>query len=160
MDKERSTEWARVVNATVQVLQQQYELHPETGLVADFLVYNHDEKCYKPAQGKVLERESDGEFGYNACRSLSLIYPAICTWNTCSRVGQTSQSPTVLGFLQNARGCLVVKGRGQTAQNYLEQNLEEGFTLFKSLLLSGQPSQVRHYQRGQQWLLGRIQWQH
>ena len=67
-DKERSAQWSGVVNATIEVLQQQLKLHPDTGLVADFLVYNKAEKQYKPAKGKVLERETDGEFGYNACR--------------------------------------------------------------------------------------------
>ena len=52
----------------MKVLQQQLALHPDTGLLADFLVYDHSEKSYKPSKGKVLERDSDGDFSYNACR--------------------------------------------------------------------------------------------
>ena len=52
----------------MKLLEQQLALHPDTGLLADFLVYNKSEKRYKPSKGKVLERERDGDFGYNACR--------------------------------------------------------------------------------------------
>ena len=52
----------------MKLLQQQLALHPDTGLLADFLVYNKSEKRYKPSKGKILERERDGDFGYNACR--------------------------------------------------------------------------------------------
>ena len=68
VDKERSSNWVSVIDATVGVLQQQLALNPDTGLLADFLVYDHSEDKYKPAKGKILERESDGDFGYNACR--------------------------------------------------------------------------------------------
>lgn len=52
----------------MKLLEQQLALHPDTGLLADFLVYNKSEKRYKPSIGKILERERDGDFGYNACR--------------------------------------------------------------------------------------------
>ena len=68
VDTQRSKQWGSVIKASVQVLQQQLALHPETGLLADFLVYNKSEKRYKPSKGKILERDSDGDFGYNACR--------------------------------------------------------------------------------------------
>ena len=68
VDTQRSKQWSSVIEASVQVLQQQLALHPETGLLADFLVYNKSEKRYKPSKGKILERDSDGDFGYNACR--------------------------------------------------------------------------------------------
>lgn len=56
------------MNATVAVLEQQMALHPDTGLLADFLVFDHTQKRYQPSKGKILERDSDGDFGYNACR--------------------------------------------------------------------------------------------
>ncbi|KAL0041273.1 hypothetical protein WJX77_010658 [Trebouxia sp. C0004] len=68
VDTQRSKQWISVIEASVQVLQQQLALHPETGLLADFLVYNKSEKRFKPSKGKILERDSDGDFGYNACR--------------------------------------------------------------------------------------------
>ncbi len=68
VDTQRSKQWSSVIEASVQLLQQQLALHPETGLLADFLVYNKSEKRYKPSKGKILERDSDGDFGYNACR--------------------------------------------------------------------------------------------
>ena len=68
VDTKRSGQWQRVIKAIVELLQQQLALHPETGLLADFLVYNKSEKRYKPSKGKILERDSDGDFGYNACR--------------------------------------------------------------------------------------------
>ncbi len=74
VDTKRSGQWQRVINAIVELLQQQLALHPKTGLLADFLVYNLAEKCYKPSQGKILERDSDGDFGYNACRRVA-VYP-------------------------------------------------------------------------------------
>ena len=71
VDTERRSQWLGVIDASVEVLQQQLALHPDTGLLADFLVYDHAQKKYKPSQGKILERDSDGDFGYNACRSVS-----------------------------------------------------------------------------------------
>ena len=68
VDTERSSNWVSVINATVAVLEQQLALHPDTGLLADFLVYDHSQKKYRPSKGKILERDSDGDFGYNACR--------------------------------------------------------------------------------------------
>ena len=68
VDTVRTTQWNTVIDAIVELLQQQLALHPDTGLVADFLVYNQAEKRYQPSQGKILERDTDGDFGYNACR--------------------------------------------------------------------------------------------
>lgn len=69
VDTKRKEEWEGLIQATVKLLQQQLALHPDTGLLADFLVYNKSEKRYKPSKGKILERERDGDFGYNACRA-------------------------------------------------------------------------------------------
>ncbi len=70
VDTERTQKWKTVIDAIVELLQQQLALHPDTGLLADFLVYNKSEKRYKPSKGKILERVSDGDFGYNACRQV------------------------------------------------------------------------------------------
>ena len=68
IDTERKSQWLSVIEATVKVLQQQLALHPDTGLLANFLVYDHSDNRYMPSTGKILERDSDGDFGYNACR--------------------------------------------------------------------------------------------
>lgn len=68
VDTERSSQWLSVIEATVKLLQQQLALHPDTGLLADFLVYDHSKNTYLPSKGRILERDSDGDFGYNACR--------------------------------------------------------------------------------------------
>lgn len=52
-DIERRTEWKQVLDCTIAVLQEQLALHPQTGLLADFLVYSTAEKRYKPAEGKL-----------------------------------------------------------------------------------------------------------
>lgn len=44
-------EWKQVLDSTITVLQDQLALHPQTGLVADFLVWSPSEKRYKPAEG-------------------------------------------------------------------------------------------------------------
>ena len=62
----------------MEILRQQLALHPDTGLLADFLVYDHSQQKYKPSQGKILERESDGDFGYNACRLVTQLPPSSC----------------------------------------------------------------------------------
>ena len=68
VDTERAQEWKQVLDSSVAVLQDQLALHPQTGLLADFLVYNPAEKRYKPSEGKVLEKDTDGEYGWNSCR--------------------------------------------------------------------------------------------
>ncbi|KAL3157183.1 hypothetical protein ABBQ38_001422 [Trebouxia sp. C0009 RCD-2024] len=67
-DTERKMEWKQVLDSTITVLQDQLALHPQTGLVADFLVWSPSEKRYKPAEGKILEKDNDGEYGWNSCR--------------------------------------------------------------------------------------------
>lgn len=67
-DTARSKEWRQVLDSTIAVLQDQLALHPETGLLADFLVYSPPEKRYKPSEGKILEKDSDGQYGWNSCR--------------------------------------------------------------------------------------------
>lgn len=52
-DTERRMEWKQVLESTIAVLNDQLALHPQTGLLADFLVYSVSEKRYKPAEGKL-----------------------------------------------------------------------------------------------------------
>ncbi|DBA92104.1 TPA: hypothetical protein ACH3X1_015830 [Trebouxia sp. C0004] len=68
-DTERAKEWKQVLDSTIAVLQHQLSLHPQTGLLADFMVYNHSEQCYKPCEGKMLEKDNDGEYNWNSCRA-------------------------------------------------------------------------------------------
>lgn len=68
VDTERAQEWKQVLDSSIAVLQYQYALHPQTGLLADFLVYNQAQKRYQPSEGKVLEKDTDGEYGWNSCR--------------------------------------------------------------------------------------------
>ena len=46
-------EWKQVLDSSIAVLHDQLALHPQTGLLADFLVYSTPEKRYKPAEGKL-----------------------------------------------------------------------------------------------------------
>ncbi len=73
-DTERAKEWKQVLDSTIAVLQHQLRLHPQTGLLADFLVYDHSERCYKPCEGKVLEKDNDGEYNWNSCRYLKHLH--------------------------------------------------------------------------------------
>ncbi|RKP07245.1 Six-hairpin glycosidase-like protein, partial [Thamnocephalis sphaerospora] len=66
--QERAMEWLQVVNATRRCINTQFHLHPQTGLVADFLVWDVQQAMYMPAPGKVLESMHDGHFYWNACR--------------------------------------------------------------------------------------------
>ena len=52
-DTERRMEWKQVLDSTIAVLQEQLAMHPQTGLLADFLVYSTSEKRYKPAAGEL-----------------------------------------------------------------------------------------------------------
>ncbi|KAN0059626.1 hypothetical protein ACQY0O_008195 [Thecaphora frezii] len=54
-----------ILSATISVSSQS-----ETGLLPDFLEYNHAEQTWKPAWGKLLESENDGHVSWNACRTL------------------------------------------------------------------------------------------
>ena len=40
-------------------------------MLADFLVYDHSKKHYMPCQGKVLEKDNDGEYNWNSCRYIA-----------------------------------------------------------------------------------------
>ncbi|KAK9804689.1 hypothetical protein WJX72_000078 [[Myrmecia] bisecta] len=66
-DAERRKEWTQVFEATVATIKLQQTLHP-TGLVADFLEHHGDKGCYLPVTKKVLERNDDPNYSYNACR--------------------------------------------------------------------------------------------
>ncbi|KAI8058282.1 Six-hairpin glycosidase-like protein [Syncephalis plumigaleata] len=65
---EKSEEWTRVTSMTRSILNSQYKLNPNTGLVADFLVWNPRREMYLPAKGEVLESTNDGDYNWNACR--------------------------------------------------------------------------------------------
>ncbi|RKP26628.1 Six-hairpin glycosidase-like protein [Syncephalis pseudoplumigaleata] len=65
---EKSREWTRVLEVTRSIMDAQHRLHPDTGLVADFLVWNGSRAAYLPAKGKVLESSHDGDYNWNSCR--------------------------------------------------------------------------------------------
>ncbi|KAI9595189.1 Six-hairpin glycosidase-like protein [Syncephalis fuscata] len=65
---EKNAEWARVMDVTRTIMNNQYKLNPNTGLVADFLVWDSRRKMYMPAKGQVLESSHDGDFNWNSCR--------------------------------------------------------------------------------------------
>ncbi|KAI7908245.1 Six-hairpin glycosidase-like protein [Cokeromyces recurvatus] len=67
-DKERQQYWGRVVNAVITTCQYQLTLHPQTGLIADFLQLDRRSKQYKPVTGQVLEDKHDGDYNWNSCR--------------------------------------------------------------------------------------------
>lgn len=52
----------------LQTIAHQLQLHP-TGLMADFLKMNPQNKQYEPVSGRVLERNSDQYYSWNSCRS-------------------------------------------------------------------------------------------
>ncbi|KAI9594829.1 Six-hairpin glycosidase-like protein [Syncephalis fuscata] len=65
---DRSDAWNRVINATRSIMNSQYKLNPNTGLVADFLKWDSGRNMYMPANGFVQESSHDGDFNWNACR--------------------------------------------------------------------------------------------
>jgi len=68
--------WEATLEATVRAVQAQLDQH-STGLMADFVMYNHDLKRFEPVKGKVLERAHDPDYFFNSCRipwRLSIYY--------------------------------------------------------------------------------------
>lgn len=59
--------WEDVEKAIVDTTEEvQNEYSPDTGLLPDFLVY--EEEQWRPAPPQFLERDSDGDYSYNAAR--------------------------------------------------------------------------------------------
>ncbi|KAK9766578.1 hypothetical protein K7432_004236 [Basidiobolus ranarum] len=63
---ERRDGWIRVLEATIRTIEHQLSLHPQTGLIADFLEY--DGHFYVPVKGEVLESKHDKDYSWNSCR--------------------------------------------------------------------------------------------
>ncbi|KAI8342775.1 Six-hairpin glycosidase-like protein [Chlamydoabsidia padenii] len=66
-DTARQDQWARVIHTIVSTTQAQLNLHPQTGLIADFLKLDKN-NTYLPATGEVLESKHDGDYNWNSCR--------------------------------------------------------------------------------------------
>ncbi|KAI7895666.1 Six-hairpin glycosidase-like protein [Mucor mucedo] len=67
-DKARQEIWAKVISAVIKTYQAQLALHPDTGLVADFLTLDSKTKTYKPVTKQVLESKHDPDYNWNSCR--------------------------------------------------------------------------------------------
>ena len=57
-----------MLDTSIQTLLQLQELHLDTGLVPDFVVYSQERQRYEPSVGRILEKEQDGCYFWNACR--------------------------------------------------------------------------------------------
>ena len=68
VDTERSERWQQVLRATVAAAQDSLAQHP-TGLFPDFVEHDAAAGRHRAVAGKVLEREHDDSFCWNACRS-------------------------------------------------------------------------------------------
>ncbi|KAG0225258.1 hypothetical protein BGW42_004580 [Actinomortierella wolfii] len=66
-DVERSQQWARVMDAIIATIQHNVQLHPNTGLIADFLRVAKN-GFYEPHREKILESDNDKDFNWNSCR--------------------------------------------------------------------------------------------
>ncbi|KAG0267653.1 hypothetical protein DFQ27_008556 [Actinomortierella ambigua] len=66
-DVERSQQWARVMDSIIATVQHNLQLHPNTGLIADFLRVARNGH-YEPHPQKILESENDKDFNWNSCR--------------------------------------------------------------------------------------------
>lgn len=60
--------WGNVINAIVRTCQAQLALHPQTGLIADFLTLDNRSKTYNPVRKEVLESKNDPDYNWNSCR--------------------------------------------------------------------------------------------
>ncbi len=60
--------WTNVYNKTVSVINTLFTNNsPGTGLIPDFIVLSNN--VYQPAPANFLEDTTDGEYGYNSCRT-------------------------------------------------------------------------------------------
>lgn len=60
--------WTNVINHTYAVINTLFTNNsPNTGLIPDFIVLNGS--TYQPAPANFLEANTDGEYGYNSCRT-------------------------------------------------------------------------------------------
>lgn len=60
--------WTNVINKTYAVINTLFtNSSPNTGLIPDFIVMNGTN--YQPAPASFLESATDGEYGYNSCRT-------------------------------------------------------------------------------------------
>lgn len=66
-DTQMRGQWQAVIEAVLSATMAQYSLHPNTGLIADFMQWKHGQ--WKPVHGKILESEKDGDYNYNSCRA-------------------------------------------------------------------------------------------
>ncbi|ORE04134.1 Six-hairpin glycosidase [Rhizopus microsporus var. microsporus] len=67
-DTERQHIWGNVINAIINTCHIQLTLHPQTGLIADFLSLDHRSGTYQPVHKKVLESKHDPDYNWNSCR--------------------------------------------------------------------------------------------
>ncbi len=126
-DTERAKEWKQVLDSTIAVLQHQLRLHPQTGLLADFLVYDHSERCYKPCEGKVLEKDNDGEYNWNSCRYLL---------EKKRKANKTKQNKTKQNKRQEK------KGKERKEKTRQDKTTPFGVNLMRSPVLSRAPREV------------------
>ncbi|KAE8240042.1 hypothetical protein A4X13_0g7965 [Tilletia indica] len=66
-DPNQRARWQAVLEATLSAALSQVPHHAPVGILPDFLEW--DGRCWKPAQGKLLESKNDGEMSWNACRT-------------------------------------------------------------------------------------------
>ncbi|KAF9978159.1 hypothetical protein BGZ73_003540 [Actinomortierella ambigua] len=66
-DIERSQQWARVMDSIIMTVQHNVQLHPNTGLIADFLRIGRS-GYYEPHPKQILESENDKDYNWNSCR--------------------------------------------------------------------------------------------
>ena len=68
VDEGYETLWENVILKTDNILNTMYmDYSQDTGLIPDFIIKTED--GYVPALGKQLEKNNDGDFSYNACRT-------------------------------------------------------------------------------------------
>jgi hypothetical protein len=65
-DMERSEQWGKVIDRIITVLQEQLALHPNTGLVANFL--RLCDSSYLPASGWVLGHAHGDYYSWDSCK--------------------------------------------------------------------------------------------
>ncbi|PWN50881.1 Six-hairpin glycosidase [Violaceomyces palustris] len=58
--------WQEVLESTLQLVLSQPN---PSGLIADFYEFDRSSSTWRPARGKLLESENDGQMSWNACRT-------------------------------------------------------------------------------------------